>query len=614
LALGPVSLAQPGTHDSTSTGGATVPTPGGVGNPPSPSPAVGGPAVPSLTPPTPAGLSPFFPLIPSAAPAQSRPNTGEEARPGALPGAEQTIDQSVINKQAQDFQERYLSGEAIQLQLPRPSQLLPLGGKLPAIRLEANYTEPVSLKSCVMYALDHNLAIGIQNANRATQYWTTVGAFGGFLPNWIQNFQHQLLDGQSLVGGIIPVSFHTPNTSAQVGIQWYGFQGGGVMFNSLQQLHSYRAAKAAVKGTMNDTLLAVTKAYYNLVNNQALLQIQTRAVEVSRAQVTLNKQLETAGTGTRFQVLQSESQLARDEQNLLTQEVLLRNSAIDLATTLNLNAAVNFLSVEQEVRKVRLIDPSVDINRLIAIAILNRPELKQYEELRIAARRAIQVAAAPLFPQFQMFGNIFGNGATIGDSHITSPASFSPVPLAAPAPAPPLVIPGLTSASTVTSGPIVLAGEALQPAIVRNRDMKVSYSIGFRFDWNLPGFGVPTIASSLAAKAQARGALLNSNQQLLYVLQQVRESYLNSQTAERFIEVADKGVISSAEELRLSRVRLANGVGTNIDVINAQRDFITALIQKANAIIQFNIAQAQLLHDTGVISVDTLTSGRLVRQ
>ena len=104
----------------------------------------------------------------------------------------------------------------------------------------------------------------------------------------------------------------------------------------------------------------------------------------------------------------------------------------------------------------------------------------------------------------------------------------------------------------------------------------------------------------MTAKAQARAALLNSNQQLLYVVQQVRESYLNSQTAERQIEVADKGVISSAEELRLARVRLANGVGTNIDVINAQRDFITALVQKANAIIQFNIAQAQLLHDIGV--------------
>jgi outer membrane protein TolC len=88
---------------------------------------------------------------------------------------------------------------------------------------------------------------------------------------------------------------------------------------------------------------------------------------------------------------------------------------------------------------------------------------------------------------------------------------------------------------------------------------------------------------------------------------------LLSQTAEREIEVTTKAVISAQEELRLSRVRLANGVGTNIDVINSQRDFTTALVNKAQAIIQFNIAQGQLLHDTGLITVDTLTSGRLVK-
>jgi hypothetical protein len=44
-----------------------------------------------------------------------------------------------------------------------------------------------------------------------------------------------------------------------------------------------------------------------------------------------------------------------------------------------------------------------------------------------------------------------------------------------------------------------------------------------------------------------------------------------------------------------------------------QRDFITSLVNKANAILTFNLAQTQLLHDIGLISVETLTSGRLVR-
>jgi OMF family outer membrane factor len=125
--------------------------------------------------------------------------------------------------------------------------------------------------------------------------------------------------------------------------------------------------------------------------------------------------------------------------------------------------------------------------------------------------------------------------------------------------------------------------------------------------------GGPDVANIQAARAVARQASLKVNKTIMDVIQQVRTSYLQSLTAERQIEVATKEVISAAEELRLSRVRLANGVGTNIDVINAQRDFTQALVRKAEAIILFNTQQAQLLRDVGVISFDSLTSGRLTR-
>jgi outer membrane protein TolC len=606
---------------------------------PSSSPPAGGTAKPSSSVPASSakpdgvspsndqssgGLSPFFPAIPSDNPAAQgdlKGGTGQFASPSDLSTGQMSADYNVINQQNAEFTKRYLLGEAIALQLPKPSQLLTLGGKLPAIRLEANYTEPISLKGALNYAIDNNLAIRISSANKDSQKWLAVSAFGGFLPNMIMNFQHQLLSGSSLIGGIIPSTFHTPNTSAQAGVQMFGFQGGGVLFSSLSQLHQFRAARHALKGTINDTLLAVTKAYYNLVRNQALLQIQTRAVEVSRAQVLLNNQLESAGTGTKFQVLQSETQLARDEQNLLTQEVALRNSAIDLATTLNLNSAVNFLSVEQEVRKVRLLDPSMDVNRLIALAIIYRPELRQFEDLRIAAKRSIQTAAAPLYPQMQFYANVFGNGATLTRDYAFQPGSFTPVPLNTIAGGQPVNLNQYSAVTSSTSGTtgagnsvIFNTGEKFTPPSYVNRQMRKSYSIGVRVDWNYPGLGVPSLANVQSARYIARQAMLNSNQQLLFVLQQVRESYLNSATAERQIEVADRAVLSAAEELRLSRVRLANGVGTNIDVINAQRDFTTALVNKADAIIQFNITQAQLLHDIGLITTDTLTSGKLVKE
>ena len=653
---GPPAQSPAAGNPSGTAGASPVPTGGSQ-----PTPALTGgsqPVAPSggLTGTPPGGSSPapsggfsnngvsanpdiFNPnTIPEGIPSPNVPITGvgTSSTPGALPYStagtapdasglsprERKDDYDVINTQAENFRRRFLQGEAIELKLPMGEQLMPLGSKLPPIRLEATYTMPISLREVVSYCLDNNLAIRIQGEQVESNKWLTLAQVGRYAPNALMLYRSQYQAGTTLVGGIIPVKFGNPFVNVSAGFQYFGFQGGAVTFNVLSNLHQYRAAKQAYRASINDALNLVAQGYYNLVRNQALLQIQTRAVEVSKAQVQLNRQLERAGTGTRFQVLQSETQLARDQQNLLTQEVGLRNSAIDLATNLNLNATVNLLSVEAEVRKVRLIDPAVDINGLINIAFQNRPELKQYKEVWLAAKRQIQLSVSSLYPQFQFYGQYAGNGQTLSRKYNITPASFTAVQTAG---APTLTqytntVAGGTAAfptsatnPRVSTGEVYNAGYVYNPPSINDRQIRKSYQIGMEIDWNFLNMGLPQMAQAASAKALARQASLRINQQVMAVLQQVRESYLNSQTAERQIEVATKEVLSAAEELRLARVRLANGVGTNIDVINAQRDFTQALVDKADAIIQFNIQQVQLLHDVGVIGYDTLTSGRLVK-
>lgn len=552
--------------------------------------------------------------------------TANELSTSPLPQAEKREERDIIEGQAAEYRRKYLLGEAIELSLPKPSQLIPLSGKLPPIRLEASYTQPISLKDALTYALRNNLAIRISQTDVDSERWLLVGSLGRFLPDAITNYRSQYLQGSTLISGVIPVTFKTPNVQTSAGFRYYGFQGGRVMFGALSQLNAYKASKQQLKGSINDVFMEVTRGYLELVRSQSLLQIQTRAVEVSKAQVELNRQLVRTGTGTKFQLLQAETQLARDEQALIIREVELRRAAIQLATILNLNATVNLLSVEPEVRKVRLVDPELDVNQLLALAILNRPELKQYEYLRLQAKRQIQVAAAPLYPQFNFFGTVTGTGQTLTQKYAFVPGSFSDIPVIGGPP-----VQGVPVDLTQTNGlnptgntlgtvnpaanrTLTQAAEVFTPPSFVSRQIRPSYAIGFQIDFNYLGFGVPDMANVQSHRALARKALLRSNQILLDVVRQVRDSYLNCQSSERQIEVATKGVISSAEELRLARVRLANGVGTNIDVINAQRDFTQALVLKADAIIQFNIAQAQLLRDMGLNTLDNLTSGRLVRR
>lgn len=499
--------------------------------------------------------------------------------------------------------------DTIEVRVPQTSELMPFAEKLPPIRLEASYTAPVSLKDCLTFALTHNLDLGIQRETVVSQKWLYRSSLGRFLPDAILSYDSQLQHGSLLVGGVIPATIHTPLVNTYAQYRLWGFRGGSVLFGSLVALHNYKAAKAGLRGSLNDVMLAVTQRYYDLVRNQALLDVQVRAVETSKAQLTLNQQLEKAGTGTRFSVLQSETQLASDEQNLLAQEIALRNSAIQLAVALNLDLGVNLMPLDLVVKKVRLIDPQLDVKDLLAIAIDNRPELKQYEELRLAAKRQIQVAAAPLYPTFQFYGLVRGSGATLSRTIAVTPGEYTPVALNTPVPN----AVAATNGTSITS-PVTSVGATWTPAQQVNRQIRESYQIGFTIGLNYDGMGVPAMANVQSAKAVARQALLNANKVLLTTVQQVRVSYLNSQNAERRIDVAGKAVISSSEQLRLARVRLANGVGTNLDVIAAQQAYTQALSQKADAIIQFNNAQAQLLHDLGLANVETLCSGRLLNK
>jgi outer membrane protein TolC len=136
-----------------------------------------------------------------------------------------------------------------------------------------------------------------------------------------------------------------------------------------------------------------------------------------------------------------------------------------------------------------------------------------------------------------------------------------------------------------------------------------SFQAGFGLSWSIPSFGLTNVANIYTAHTLARQAMMQCNQELSLVLQTVRGDYLSMLNARAVIDTAAYAVASSREAWRLARVRLRSGVGTNLEEIQAQRDYVTALTNQAQAIVSSNIAQAQLLHDMGMISVTTLTNG-----
>ena len=512
--------------------------------------------------------------------------------------------------------------------------------QLGPLQLEATFNEPISLASILNYTVDNALPIRINAFTVQSNRYGFFGALGGFLPSvqtgytWTHSHIYPHTNSNSRV--------YTESVSMPV------FQGGRVMYSMLSQLYRYKASQQQYQASINDTLLNAYNAYYNLVLQRALLQIRVKSVEVSETQLRLNQQLFVAGTGTRFAVMQSQTQLALDRQALLQQQVALRQAALNLAFICNMPLAANLVPLESTVAESSLVDETLSIDDLLSLTLTRRPELRQYQLLYLSAARNIQVASSTLYPSMSFTqtythssttisqpqrspeqliqsdlnaiakqqqqnnssgggggnGGSSGGGGTggggtggggtggggtggggTGGSGSSSSSSSS------------------TSSSSSSSGGSSIVGAGQFGGLFN------TVSFQFNINYQLANLGVTAVTNILSARVISQQTMLQANQVLQQVSQQVRGAYLNALTAREQIDVTATGVESSAEELRLANLRVQMGIGTNLELIQAQRDYITALINQAQAIIQSNQAQAQLLHDTGLISVDSLLNG-----
>ena len=83
-----------------------------------------------------------------------------------------------------------------------------------------------------------------------------------------------------------------------------------------------------------------------------------------------------------------------------------------------------------------------------------------------------------------------------------------------------------------------------------------------------------------------------------------------------------RAAASKKQQLRVMSYNIHVGVGMDkkldlqriADVINAQHNYTDALIDKANAIIDYNSSQARLLHAIGCLTVDTCTASQPLRR
>lgn len=496
----------------------------------------------------------------------------------------------------------FVDPEKVMVKPPVLKSLITLNDNMSPLALDADMNVDVNLRDVLLSSLSNNLPIQISNTMVQSQKWKYAGALSGFLPSLTNTISFQALHGNYVSPAGLAIGIKNPYFTSGSGFQQYLFKGGSILFTAKQHQAKYRAAKYELKGTINDMLLDTTDAYYDLVRSDVLLQIRVKAVEVSKALLMVNQDLFENGVNTQLDVLQAKYQLANDRQHLIKQQVQRRQAAVKLATILNMDQGTDLNIKNRLVSKQRLVDVSLRPADLLRMAIERRPELKKYEQLRLAAKDAVRVARSSLVPSVAVTGTAIGSGSNATNASVqslnTQQTSVSST--------------GASVGSVGSAGGLPLATSTTNsPKKWTTRSL---FTIGVDVQWTLGGLGLQQIADVRAHQWEARRVTLEGNRELERICKEVRDSYLANLSAENLIIETTDAVKYAEEGLRLAELRFKEGIGTYLDVINAQHGYTDALIDKANAIIDFNQSQARLLRATGCLTVDTATAAVPLKQ
>ncbi|MEP0918865.1 TolC family protein [Leptolyngbya sp. DQ-M1] len=300
-----------------------------------------------------------------------------------------------------------------------------------------------------------------------------------------------------------------------------------------------RGAELQLEQTREDLRLQVSNDYYSLQNADSQVAINEAAVRNAEANLRDSRAQETAGLGTRFDTLRAEVNLANAAQLLrnaqANQEIARRQLAqrLSLAETATLTAA----------------DPvqpagtwTIPLEDSIVLAYKNRAELEQQLVQREISQTQIRAARAQ-------------NGVTLS---LVGAYNFQ-------------------RSDTTTSS-------------ARNSD---NYSLGLQARWNLFDGGATNAQIAQQERnreiAEARFA---QNRNLVRF--QVEQAFANLQANLANINTTQQSVAQAEEALRLAILRFQAGVGTQTDRISAEAALTQAQGNRVSAIINYNLALAQL--------------------
>lgn len=325
----------------------------------------------------------------------------------------------------------------------------------------------------------------------------------------------------------------------------------------------FEQAKNQYLIALRELRLQASQAYFQLQLSDDTVRIGQESVRASLVSLRDARARFQAGVATKLEVLEAETQLARDQQlltNSLADQSIARRS---LARLLDLPQNIS-PTAKEPLRPLGVWTPSLQESVIAAFAF--REELDNALLDISASNSQANSAIGAVQPFLSIFNNLTGFRYQGNEQVVVD-------------------LPGASG-------------------------WAVENSIGLQARWNIFDGG--------AARAQYRQAKQRAQENTFRFADtrdklrfEVEESFYQLRQANRNIQTTSREVISSRESLRLARLRFQAGVSTQREVVDNQRDLTQAEVRYATALAEYNNNLALLRRRTGLDQVAVCQSANL---
>ncbi|AZA92675.1 Cation efflux system protein CusC precursor [Chryseobacterium nakagawai] len=267
-----------------------------------------------------------------------------------------------------------------------------------------NYPTRWTLDNCIEYAKENNISINSLRLSKNSAQQDLLQAKEAKYPNLNGTVSQGLfsLNGND---GLHVTGAQTQSIGANSSMTLY--HANYIKNNEASKNMLVQMADLSVQESENNITISITQAYLNILMNQENIVSLENVLKTTQTQLKQGDQLYKAGSLSKLNYLQIQSQVAQDQYNLISAQNNLRTNIVNLKQILQLPTHYDFQIVKPD--SLMVDDQLKPLQDVQVLAQNQRPEVK-YGELNVEnSNTNLKMAQASIQPTLSVVGNISTN-------------------------------------------------------------------------------------------------------------------------------------------------------------------------------------------------------------